>query len=219
MKQLSIDEIEATNRIFTRYNKTNGNYYGHKVKDETKRYASRNRWIMFPANIIDSLREGTEMPLPNVYMHTGDDEIRDDGNGRLEGLVGITYGNNPAMDWVRVILKSQKKSQVFLNLITGMGADWNVSPYHKIHTSYWQSTPIYEKGKSEPANQVTVSSIKANLNNSDNNRRKPGTFMDDGDEVISCVTTLTAEKYVTPDTFDQDIKDVFNLFLKLLSLR
>ena len=47
---------------------------------------------------------------------------------------------------------------------------------------------------------------------------KRGTLLD-GDEVKSCVTTVSVEGGAVPESFDQDIKDLFKFFTAILSLR
>lgn len=218
MKRLTQQEVDAGHRIFTNVNRIAGGYYGRKTRQETRGYLSLNRWMMFPAYNVDSLREGTQMPLPNVFVGF-DDEFKDNGAGQAECYVGVTYGNKDSMLWLREILKRQKQTQSFVSLVNGMGGGWEASVTHKIHTEYWGATPKYSAVRSIPAVQVTKSKLQTAIDASDNSLVRKGTIDPDGETVVSCVTVVSIEAETDCDCFDDDVRDAFNLFVKLLTLR
>lgn len=217
MKRLAQSELDATYRIFSHVNQLVGGYYGHKTRQKIEKFASRNRWIMFPVYNADSLREGTGLPVPNIYV-SFDDEIQDDGSGRADSWIGVSYGNSNAMLWLRDILRRKKRASSFIGLVNSMGSDWEVNTIHKIHTNYWGSTPIYKKVNGVLADVATITGIQQGISDGDKCRMKPGTLLD-GDQVTSCVTTLSIEGEATPESFDQDIKNLFAFFTAILSLK
>ena len=104
MHNLSHDEVSATHRIFNHVESVIGPYYGRKSRMEAKKYVSKNRWIMFPEYHILSLREGAELPIPNVFVHFPDETVQDNGSGLIDGTLGLTYHNVQAMQWLEGIL-------------------------------------------------------------------------------------------------------------------
>lgn len=218
MKKLTKAELDATHRLFTNVNGLVGGYYGHKTKQETAGYASRNRWIMLPVYNIDSLREGTQAPVPNVFIGF-DDEIVDDGAGHADCYVGTTYGNNDSMLWLRGILKRSIPTKTFMAMVNALGSEWMVCATHKVHTEYYGSTPKYSPVKCIPADKVTKAKLESAINDADSSKLRKGSFDTDGDLVVSCSTVVSIEAETDEANFDDDIQTAFNLFVKLLTLR
>lgn len=218
MKRLTENELKATNRIFNHVNRLVGNYYGFKSFGETKDFASMNRWIMFPVHNASSLREGTCLPVPNIYLSFEDGEIKDDGNGLVESWIGVSYGNSSSMVWLDEILKRSKKASSFIELIHNAGDHWDVSVHQKIHTNYWRSTPLYRELCNFKSRTVTPQEISKAIEDSDNNLISPGNLFDD-EEVISCITVFSVKSQTDYTNSDERIKEAFNIFTSLLDIR
>lgn len=217
MKRLSKAEIDATCRIFQRVNALSEDYYGKKIRSEIEGYVSRNRWIMFPAASIGSLREGVSLPVPNVFV-SFEDEIRDNGHGKADCYTGTNYGSANAMTWLHSILRRSRQSTVFTESINAMGKDWEAYVAQKIHTGFWGSTPVYRTTWSKAADNVTLQDIQSAIDGSDQNLLKVGEFYE-GEEVTDCVSIFGVSAYTNTDNFDKDIKDTFGLFTYWLSIR
>jgi hypothetical protein len=217
MKHLSKNELDATCRIFQRVNALSGDYYGKKLRSETEKYVSRNRWIMFPTANIGSLREGVSLPVPNVFV-SFNDEIKDDGQGKADCYTGANYGSANAMAWLRDILRRTRLSTTFLQSVNAMGDEWEAYVAQKIHTGFWGGTPVYRTTWTKAADNVTLQDINAAIDGSDQNLLKVGELYK-GEEVVDCVSIFGVNAYTDVENFDNDVKDAFALFTTWLSLR
>lgn len=221
MRKLSQSELESTHRIFNHVDEI-VNYYGHKTIDETALFVSTNRWIMFPVRGIESLREGTNLPVPNVFVGKGDPEenIDDDGNGRMTGWIGLTFHNSAAMSHLDYILKRPRtKGTVFLRCVQGLSDDWSVDVTHKIKTGYEKSTPHYKVFRSLIPSKSSLDSIHQALIDSDQSLPGLGdVFEDNGLGINGRITVFSLEKETNPGSFDRDVKEIFDIFLRMIEL-
>lgn len=218
MSRLSADELKATHRIFNHVDQV-VNYYGHKTLDETAQYVSENKWIMFPASNITSLREGTTYPLPNVFVSPDDEEISDDGDGRITGWIGFTYHNVEAMEALRAILRRpMSRGKVLLRELEILSDDWSVQSVHKIKTDSEKSTPKYSSVRSIAPSAVTIDAIGRAIDESDRTLPRKGDLYANQNPILWAVTTFSVERWTTPTIFDKDIRKAFDMFLRLVSL-
>lgn len=220
MRRLSQSELEATHRIFNHVDSV-VNYYGPKTLDETAEFVSENRWIMFPVLGIDSLREGANMPVPNVFLSMDGSDIADDGNGRSTGSVGLTYHNVTAMAHLHDIFRHKRtKGSVLMRCIQNLSDEWAVEAVHKIKSDSVESVPRYKVFRSGEPSVVTLNSIQQAIADSDQNLPRKGDICEiSGNPIIWAVTILIIEKPISPETFDQDLKEIFDIFLRLHALR
>jgi len=220
MKLLTPDELIVALRIFNRVvgivEKQNQNYHKKKILGEIKDFVSRNRWIMFPVGNILSLREGVDSPTPNIYMSFHND-IQDDGMGRVNGWIGLTFGNNGAMQWLEQLL-SKKNVYNFMAILNSLNKDWSVEITQKIKTNYFEATPNYEPYITFKAADVTAGEIKSNIIKSNKTLPLIGVDHKTG-PVIAASTIVTAWKETTELKCDDDVENAFKLFFKVLSLR
>ena len=216
MKRLTNDENDAVHRIFNHVDNKCGNYHGQKTFDEAKGFASRNKWIMFPEKSILSKIEGIIAPYPNIYIYLGD-EIIDDGNGKFEGNIGVTYGNEYSIESFKKVLKRNPDDlMVPINSL-----NWTVSITHKIKTEFGNNTPHYVDLINFDSLTVTAKDIEDAITDSDNRLLRKGEFFDNGDgpeEVIKCVTVLSVSTSTDYDHCDEDITKAFSLFKKIIGL-
>jgi hypothetical protein len=219
MYRITNEEYNATYRIFNHVEQIIGPYYGKKTWDETAEFVSENRWVMFPVKSVTSLRDGTEYPLPNVFVSV-EDEIRDDGNGRVEGFLGFTYHNVDAMQALHSILDPRRRSKhkQFIDIISRL--DFPLEVQWKTKTDCPDSTPHYDTFKDfEPLTVSTVNQISQAIADSDNQLLHRGdSYYKTGNPVIWSVSIFTAIKETNPTTFDHDIKRAFEAFFQLLNL-
>jgi len=219
MQRIAQDEFNATHRIFNNVERIIGPYYGRITRNETAMFVSENRWIMFPVNNVESLRDGTVYPLPNVFVSV-EDKIQDDGAGRVNGWLGFTYHNVDAMKALYSIIDPRRPSrhQPFLNIISNLG--FPVEIQRKTKTDCPNSTPHYETfGPPFEPSIVTANQILDAIRESDRTLlRKDDIYSETGTPVIWSVTIFTAIKETVAATFDEDIKNVFDAFRQLLLL-
>jgi hypothetical protein len=219
MHRISVNEYQAVNRIYNRVESIVGPYYGNKFESETKNFVSENRWIMFPVKGITTLREGTVYPLPNIFVSSFDDEIQDDGHGRVLGLIGITYHNVDAMRSLYTIIDPRRPSrhQPFLNILSQLG--FLIEIQRKTKTDSPRSTPHYDTFRSVDSSTASVNQIMNAIGDSDNTLLKPGDiYPGSGNPILWSVTIFVTYKATTPSSFDRDIKRSFDAFQALLQL-
>ncbi len=214
MQRLSQDELQAAKRIYNRVNDLTNNYYGKKIAASVKDFVSSNRWIMFPVNNVTSLREGASHPVPNVFI-SFEDIIVDNQCGQVNGWVGLTYNNSESMLWLHESLRP-KKAEHFLKILSGLTSDWIVEISQKIKTNFQDNTPKYHQAvKPINASSATAEAIKTAIKNSDVQLPKRGDDYD-SEPVLNAITMVSVLKETTVQTFDSDIKNVFELFFKVL---
>jgi hypothetical protein len=213
MKRLTQEEISATHRIFNHVESLIGPYYGRKTVDEAKEYVSANRWIMFPAFNITSLREGTTYPIPNVFV-SFENEVRDNRTGQVDGWIGVTCNNSDAMLWLKDTLR--KKSPYLMNILNNIGDEWSVEIQQKIKTDYYESTPYYETIQEFKPSIVTPDDINAGIDMSNKHLPQQGDSYKQSHSVLSAITVFTVLKTTTIRTFDDDVKKAFDLFFKMI---
>jgi len=214
MKRLSSDELITALRIFNRVvsivAKKHANYHRKKTLGEIKDFVSTNRWIMFPDAAIPSLRDGVNMPVPNVYV-SFDDVIEDNKAGQVNGGIGMTFGNGGAMQWLWQLFKRKSNTAKFMTILNSLDDEWEVNIEHKIHTDYHAAVPDYETLFSFTATTVTAQEIQDTILAADNH-------LPHGN-VVNAITIVTVRKATTIGSFDADVLQVFDLFFRVLSLR
>lgn len=217
MSRLSRDEYESAHRIFNYVEGLIGPYYGKKTLDQAMGFVSENRWIMFPVPGINSLREGTTLPMPNVFV-SFNDIIQDNGKGLCNAYTGVTYHNVEAMAAFHSLLIRKRKSTSLLQILSGLDNTWDVEVQHKTKTDCPNSVPRYNTFRSF---KPTVSSEKLRKAITDSNKallQKGDSYPDTGNPVLWSVTIFSVIKSVTVKTFDADIIQAFKLFTQLLLL-
>ena len=217
MKRLTESEVEATHRIFNHVDNISEAYYGKKTQNQAKKFVSQNRWIMFPVHNVTSLREGTMFPAPNVYVSFDGEEVADDGDGRVNGWVGVTYNNTESMTWLGEVLK-YKNASLFTESIQSLGPNWIAFVEQKIKTNYQDNTPIYKTIKKFDAESVTALDIQNAIKLSNGHLLRPGDDYE-GEPVLWCVTVFSVCRHVSEATFDQEVKVAFDFFVNALNLR
>jgi hypothetical protein len=219
MKRLSIEEQNAVHRIFNHVDSLI-NYYGHKTLDQAIQYVSENRWIMFPVRGINSIKEGKEMALPNIYITTEKEEIRDNGMGRITGSIGMTYHNDNAMKHLREIIKRPKSmGQKLTKIISVLNNNWEAGATHKVKTECHESVPHYDPQPFISVSVLTVDAVKTAIENSDWALPALGdTYHRTGNPVKSRITVYSIEKPTDPSMFDNDVKEIFDVFTKVLTV-
>jgi hypothetical protein len=220
MRSISQSEGSAAHRIFNHVDELRP-YHGHKTLDQALEYVSLNRWIMFPVKGINSLREGTDCPMPNVFVAFDDEVIQDDGTGKVtEGFMGVTFHNVSSMVNFDEILKRKSKSQKFMEILRSFHDDWSIEIQRKTSTNCPGSTPQYDVF--EPVfkpSQVTVPQLINARRSSDQTLLQFGdTYPITGNPVMWSVTIFTITKETNQGVFDADIMQCFDAFFKLLIL-
>jgi hypothetical protein len=218
MQRINQDEYDATHRIFNNVERIVGPYYGRRTWDETARFVSENRWIMFPVSNVESLRDGTVYPLPNVFVSAWP-EIQDDGAGRVNGWLGFTYHNVGAMEALYSIIDPRRRNRhlPFLNILSSL--DFPIEIQRKTKTDSPNSTPRYEPFQQLDPSTVTTNQIMDAIEESNRTLLRQGDpYPESGNPVIWSVTIFTVIKETVPATFDEDIKNAFGAFQQLLSL-
>jgi len=219
MKRLSQSEQTAAYHIFNHVESIVGPYYGKKTQAMVQDYVSGNRWIMFPQHNISSLREGADLPMPNVFI-SFENEIKDDGSGLVNGWMGLTYHNIQAMQWLNDILKRKKKSLLFINILNSIGDDWSVEIQHKTKTNCPESACRYSTFRAMPPSTVTADMIIQGIKDSNKALLRSGDpYPDDGNPVLWDVTVFTVMKPTTVKSFNGDVKKSFDMLFKALTLR
>jgi hypothetical protein len=213
------DEISAAHRIFNHVESVVGPYYGTKTRMEAKNFVSANRWIMFPEYHIKSLREGSELPIPNIFVHF-DGDVADNDTGLMDGYIGLTFHNVQAMWWLNDILRRNERAELFLNILHGFGDEWNIEIQHKTQTDSPESTPRYKTVSTLRPSKVTGEQITQAIIDSDRTLlHRDEAYPDGGNPVLWDVTIFVVRKQTITARFDLDVKKVFDLFLKTLNLR
>jgi len=220
MKNLSQDESDAACRIFRHVNKLAGQYYPRKTTDQIIGYVSSNKWIMFPEISVGSIEEGKEIPYPNIYNSFFDQEVVDNGKGQIKGYIGLTYHNVPAMNWLKQILRIPSRSTKFISILKNFGDEWEIGIHHKTKVDHEKTIPRYKEFETTKPSIVTAKYLHKTIKESDNFLYYPGDLHDnDGHPVLWDVTVFTVRKETNVNTFDDDIRKVFELFIKALSLK
>jgi hypothetical protein len=218
MKRISQEEYDVTYRVFNYVEGLVGPYYGRRTFDQTMEFISANRWIMFPVNGIDSLREGTVYPMPNVYISQEEEHIADNGAGKLDGYSGVTYHNVEAMIAFRDLLK--RRSKPLISIISNFTDDWSVEIVRKTKTDCKDSVPRYETFRAFKPSTVTPDDLRQALVDSDRTLLQRGDpYPGSGNPVLWSVSVFSVWKTITLDSFDADVKKVFDVFFRLLSCR
>jgi len=219
MQRISQDELLATHRIYRHVETLIGPYYGHISIDRAKGYVSANRWIMFPEYHVESLREGAELPIPNVFVYFDGGEIVDNGSGLVNGHIGLTYHNVQAMLWLDEILRRGKKSELFLNILKGLGEGWNIEIQNKTQTDCPDSTPRYKVFRDFKPSWVSRDLITQGIIDSNRQLLHRGDAYPGGNPVLWDVTIFAVTKPTSVSSFDVDVQKSFDLLFKALSLR
>ncbi len=115
------------------------------------------------------------------------------------------------------------KSPVLLKAIADLSDDWRVYVAHKVNIGIPKSTPIYAtQGKPLKPSRVTRDVLVKAVDKSDKVLPVPGDYYETDERdgyVRRAMTVVSFERWVTPDTFDTDMKDIFNIFTRLLALK
>jgi hypothetical protein len=220
MSRISRDEQAATQRIFNHVEDIIGPYYGHKTLSDAQNYVSENKWIMFPEYHITSLREGTVLPVPNIFLSFPEDIVDDGVGGVPEGCIGLTYNNVESMIGLRDILKRTKKSTLFMSILKALGDTWTVEIQHKTKVNFKESTPRYSTHLDFKPSRVSVTDLADGIDDSDHNLLKRGDPHPlDGNPVLWDVTSFCVYKNTGGVCFDPDVKKSFSMFFKVLTIR
>ena len=202
MTHLTKPEVESTARIFNYVNVLIGNYYGPaKSPAAAKKFVSANRWIMFPDRTIESLREGTTMPNPNIFISFGE-EILDDGAGIpvVGSSIGMTFNNTESMQWYRSVAPR------FLAALSSLPG-WQLEIQNKIKLDYYASAPEYETVTKIEAIKATQQWINDSLASAEVQRPKRDQFWN-GHTVEWSLPIIVMFKSVDHNTYDADIKSI-----------
>lgn len=200
--RLTKPEIESTARIFNYVNKLIGNYYGPaKSPAAAKKFVSSNRWIMFPDRTIESLREGTSMPNPNIFISFSE-EILDDGAGIpvVGSSIGMTFNNTESMKWYRSVAPR------FLSMLSSLPG-WRLEIQNKIKLDYYASTPEYETVAEIEATKATQQWIDDSLALAETQRPKRDQPWN-GHTVEWSLPIVVMFKVIDLATYDADIKSI-----------
>jgi hypothetical protein len=217
MRAISQEEYEAAHRIFNHVEEVVGPYYGHKTLDEVMGFISQNRWIMFPVNSVTSLREGTMFPMPNVFIASDTDEIHDDGTGRTNGFMGVTYHNVEAMLIFRDMLR-RRRNNLLVSVFTSFPEDWAVEIQHKTKADHDKAVPIYDVYESYAPSEITAELLSQTLEDSDLHLLQYGDiYPKTGNPVIWSISISVVSKDTSIALFDDDIQLVFQRFFQLLT--
>jgi hypothetical protein len=173
---------------------------------------------MFPEHHIGSLREGAELPLPNIFISFAD-EVRDNGAGLVDGWIGLTYHNVQAMQGLGDILRRSRKSKIFIDALQGLGDGWAIEIQNKTQTDCPESTPKYRTFTSIKSSDVTAEKIVQGIADSDDQLFRKGDAYLNGNPVLWDVTIFVVVKLTSTGTFDEDVKKSFDLFLTAINLR
>lgn len=216
MKRFTNEEKKAIHRIFNHVDNLCGNYHGQKTFEGAQKFASLNRWTMYPHKTVMSLRDGAEAPYPNMYISPYGDIISDNGHGSVEGYIGVTYGN---VDSFNIFLNLiEKKPDDLIKPINNMGAGWLAYISQKIKTDFPKNTPVYRNIEEFDSSKVTIKQIDTAISESNSNLLQIGEIYED-EEVLWCVTIFGINRETSYTQFDRDIKEAFSLFEKLLKLK
>lgn len=221
MRHFTNEEKKAIHRIFNHVDNLCSNYHGQKSPEEALKFASLNRWVMYPHKTVLSLRDGAQAPFPNIYIgfyeYEGEDiTILDNGHGQVEGYIGVSYGNTDSFTKFQEL--KRKKPADFMKLVNGMNAGWRAAINQKIKTDFPDNTPVYREIKSFESSKVTIKDIDRAISKSNNDLLQRGEIYND-EEVLWCVTIFGLSRETSYVKFDNDIKEAFALFQKLLNLK
>jgi len=220
MHRINAAETTSAHRIFNRVENAVGPYYGRKTVAQARDFVSENRWIMFPQHGINSLREGANLPVPNMFVAFDGDEITDNGAGAINGNLGVTYHNVEAMLGLRQILKRKSHSDLLVNVLKGLGDEWSVEIQRKTQTDCPDSTPHYETYRALKPSTVTAAELAQALKDSDRSLRCKGdTYPKTGTEILWEVSIFVVWKDTKTTTFEGDAKKSFDLLLKMMTIR
>lgn len=229
MKQISFDELTASLRIFNHVSDTvnrhlvdtsrTPSYYAQKALNEIRDMISANRWIMFPDVHFSTLREAASAPVPNVYVAFNRNIIEDDGQGKVNGVIGLSFNNSGAMDWLWQLFRRRSNTQAFMNILNVLDVDWKFEVSQKIKLNHQDSAPIYEQQNEFPAASVTALEIQSSIESSDANLPQHEDDYNDLGIVLNAITMAGVFKYTNVASFDEDVKKIFDLFFRILSLR
>lgn len=220
MHRINDSEAAAAHRIFNRVEQLVGPYHGFKTKAQTRGYVSENRWIMYPMKGVESLREGTTLPLPNMFLSYGEDrEISDNGRGESRCCVGVTYHNVQAMEILRHILRRQPLGGRLVQVLRGLGNEWTAEIQRKTQTDCPGSTPHYETYKAYDASKVTAADIAQALKDSDRTLRRNGDiYPRTGTEILWEVSVFTVWKDTDTATYAQDVRKSFKAMISMTEI-
>jgi hypothetical protein len=222
MHRINAAETAAAHRIFNRVEDAIGPYYGRKTVAQARDYVSENRWIMFPQHGITSLREGAELPVPNMFVSVGGEniEIKDNGAGAIDGNLGVTYHNVEAMLGLRQILKRKSHSDLLINMLKSLGDEWSVEIQRKTQTDCPDSTPHYETYRAYKPSALTADGLAQALKDSDRTLRCKGdTYPPTGTDILWEVSIFVVWKDTETATFERDAKKSFDVLLKMMTIR
>ncbi len=225
MTRITEDELVAALRIFNRtvdiIAQTHQGYHGRKNLGIIKNFLSSNRWIMFPIANVHSLREAVQLPVPNVFISFHDGEFMDNGDGRAQACIGLSFNNEYAMDWLYELLERRNVAR-FMGMLNSMDKSWRTEITQKIKLNHKDSAPIYQQQTEFPVETVSPKDIADALEESDNNLPR---YHDEYDEngisgtILNAISIVAVYKYTDVSNFDRDVQQIFDLFFRVLSLR
>lgn len=211
MARLTAQELASADRIYKHVESLIGPYYGRISNIEA--FVSNNKWIMFPKNKVESLRDGVIYPLPNVFL-SFDNDIITDTDGKADGYAGLTYHNVEAMGGFRYDL--QFREDRMISKLKGFNDTWNIEIQTKTCTCQESPSHYDTFWKTKPS-LLTAQDLRTQLRACDASILNRGDdYPGNGNPVIWSVSIIVVNKIVNTQNFDQDFKDLFHIFLRLL---
>jgi hypothetical protein len=114
-------------------------------------FVSEEDWLMFANKEVLNKDDGTNSPMPNVYL--------DFGRGRQpEGTcnIGLTFNNVKAVDRLKNILTDvhkEEKNEIVKKLFN-LNKDWILTISRKIKDKNHAQTPVYKRVYEKISNQI-----------------------------------------------------------------
>lgn len=205
-------EYEAAYRIFCHVNAINGGYREGITLDQIKDFVSHNKWIVIPRWGVSSIDEAKNAPFPNVYIHF-EDLIEDNGMGKANCRIGITYNNKEAMLDVRHKLRKRALRTYFIKNLQTLDETWDITIEHKITVKGTHFYPHYDKYVTFKPSTVSIPFLRASLDESDRSiLRRGDIYPKTGTEVSNSNVVLIISKGVTIKDFDDSIRAIFGVF-------
>jgi hypothetical protein len=218
MKNFSDEELHSALRLFNHANEISNYYQKNRFIWDIEHLLSQRRWIVFPYRGIRTIQEVKTFSLPNIFFSFYETkEIADDGLGRADCYIGLTYHNYLAMESFKSILRSSKikKNQpskhILIGLMQGIHKSWNINVEQKINIIFRKRDPEYEIFKQFHPSNITVDEIVKAIKESDLNL--PMEY--DEHEVLNAITIINVNKHTSVNTFDTDLRELLSIFKRL----
>jgi hypothetical protein len=107
-----------------------------------------------------------------------------------------------------------------MGAIHSLKDSWDIEAVHKISSDAPGSLPHYDVFRTQKPSMTTLDTIKQSLKDADRALPQKGDICKiSGNPILWAVSIFSIEKETDPTTFDVDVKEIFDIFLRLHALR